>query len=257
MMAREMPGVAVVVGADRHAAARVAIKSCGAEVILLDDGFQHRALARDCDIVLWDTLRPAEAMALLPRGLMREGLGALRRAHALVFTRANLGEPTRRILGRIKRIAPHLTIFHSSLVPHALYPLPAWNAGGESPSTTEPGTNETVTIASLQGAPLAAFCGLGNPVSFWRLIDETGARTVARHAFPDHYRPTAADLDAFLREAAAAGAQRVLITAKDAENLPDSWQPSLPVCVLTAQVGFGEDAERFWAFLTRAAEPHA
>jgi len=257
MMARGLPGVAVVVGADRTAAARVAVQTCGADVVLLDDGFQHRALARDCDIVLWDTLRPAEAMALLPRGLMREGLGALRRAHALVFTRANLGEPTRRILGRIKRVAPHLTVFHSSLLPHALHPLHEWNAPGKSPRTAETDTNGATTINLLHGAPLAAFCGLGNPESFWRLIDQTGARTLARHAFPDHCRPTTADLASFLRQAADAGAGRVLITAKDAENLPGNWQPDLPVFVLTARVDFGEDAERFWAFVTQAAEGRA
>ena len=237
MMARCLPGVVVVVGARRYEAALLARRETGADVIVLDDGFQHRALARDCDVVLWDTLRSPDAMALLPRGLMREGLGALRRAHALVFTRANYGHPVRRVLGRIKRIAPQLAVFRANLEPGDLRPLledPV--PGAASPS-------------ALKGKRAAAFCGLGNPQSFWKTVESTGAELALRQAFPDHHRPDSAELAKFVRRARDASAECVLITEKDAENLPGNWRPGLPVWTLSARVTLGEESRRFERFL--------
>ena len=247
MMARGLPGVAVAVGARRREAAQLVLRECGCDAILLDDGFQHRALARDCDIVLWDTLRPAESMAMLPRGLMRESLGALRRAHALVFTRCNLGRETRKILGRIKRIAPQLTVFHSSLEPAGSIAI---GSGETEKSTGE--TSAGISLDCLKDEPVGAFCGLGNPESFWRIIESAGARLVQRHAFPDHHRPDARELELFLAAASLAGATRVLVTEKDAENLPAGWEPSLAVLALKVRVSFGEEAGRYRDFLLRA-----
>jgi tetraacyldisaccharide 4'-kinase len=174
---------------------------------------------------------------MLPRGPLRESLLALRRAQALVFTRCNLGHSTRRILGRIKRFAPQLVVFHTNLVAEALAPLRQ--------------DQEPLTIKELRGQSIGAFCGLGNPDSFRKLLEETGARLVARRAFPDHHRPFREELDVWLEQARESGARWVFLTEKDRENLPPDWSPTLPLYVLRARVDWGEDAERFRAFLMR------
>jgi tetraacyldisaccharide 4'-kinase len=238
LMAQAVPDAAVVVGADRYRAALKAIEIARPDVILLDDGFQHRALARDCDIVLWDALRPADASALLPRGLMREGLGALKRAHAIVFTRCNLGHSIRRILSRVKRIAPHLTVFRSNLEADGLI-------------DPETGKLENLPHAAdpLRGRRIAAWCGLGNPASFWRMLEILGAETLCRRAFDDHHRPSAADLAAFADEGARRGAEWVVTTEKDLQNLSERWSASLPLRVLRVRTSLGADTERFSRFL--------
>ncbi len=190
LMARRLPGVAVVVCADRYRAGQVAIEQCGANVLLLDDGFQHRALARDCDLVLWDTLRPFEAGAFLPRGLMREGIRALRRAHALILTRSNLAPEPSGLLERVQRIAPHLEIFRvglqiGSILPHRSSPESA---------------GIPIAVTGLRNHPVAAFCGLGNPHSFWRLLTISGLHLVHTQAFPDHHRPSGEELDCLAGE---------------------------------------------------------
>jgi tetraacyldisaccharide 4'-kinase len=243
LMARHLPGVVVVVGADRYEAGRVACEQCGANVLLLDDGFQHRALARNCDLVLWDTLRPFEAGAFLPRGLMREGLRALQRAHALILTRANLAPEPTDLLVQVERIAPHLEIFRAGLQIGEVLACPG--------SSAEVGT---ISAASLQDQPVAAFCGLGNPQSFWRLLTVSGLRLIYRQAFPDHYRPSVAELDLLAQTAVRQGAQHILMTEKDAENLPDGWIPDLPAWVIRPALSLGTDADRFRQFLLRFAQ---
>ncbi len=240
LMARHLPGVAVVVGADRYRAGRVAYESCGAHVILLDDGFQHRSLARDCDLVLWDTLRPFDAGAFLPRGLMREGVGALRRAHALILTRANLAPEPLDLLEQVRRVAPHLEVFRAGLQIGEILPCP--------PNT---GASASFSVSTFQDHPVAAFCGLGNPHSFWRLLTVSGLRLVYRQAFPDHYRPSVSELEHLERSAALQGAQHILMTEKDAENLPAGWVPGLPVWVVRPALSLGQDADRFHEFLLR------
>ena len=273
MMARRVPGVAVVVGSCRYEAALTARRECNADVIVLDDGFQHRALARDCDIVLWDTLRRPESLDLFPRGPMREGLRGLRRAHALVFTRCNLGRSARRILGRIKRYAPNLVVFHADLLIDALLPLEVCGAGVSSSETAPPedrsrlmaateGTQSVRTGAvenalapeCLRDRRVATFCGLGNPASFRRLLETAGAAVVADRVFPDHYRPSREELDRWFRDAQSEGAEMVLTTEKDRENLPDNWQPGLPVRIVRVRIGWGSDADRFRSFLMRYVE---
>jgi tetraacyldisaccharide 4'-kinase len=234
MMASCLEGVAVAVGARRVEAARLVLRRCGADVILLDDGFQHRALARDCDIVLWDAMRPADVARPLPLGLLREGFGGLRRASALLVTRSNLGSSQRVFLRRIKRFAPRLLIFHVGLRIDALSPLE--------------GADESV--AALRDSPVAALCGIGNPASFWRLLEVEGARLTARRAFPDHHRPSVAELEDFEREARGSGARRLLMTEKDLRNLPENWRPvDMSALVVRTRLDWGDDGGRFFAFL--------
>lgn len=244
MMATRLPGVPIVIGPNRRQGALLAERECAADAIILDDGFQHRWLARDCDIVLWDTMRKAETLRLLPRGPLREGLGALSRAHALIFTRANLGYPTRRIIGSIKRRAPHLVIFHTGLEVESLEALIP-----DCETSPQDLSSHMLSPSSLADLPVAAFCGIGNPDSFWQPIRASGANLVHAHAFADHYRPSAQELDAFEDKSRHQGAQVILLTGKDRQNLPREWHPTLPAYILHTRISWGEDEERFRQFV--------
>lgn len=234
LLARSLPGVAVVVSPRRYDGALFARRECGAEIILLDDAFQHRALHRDLDIVLWDAMQPMESAAFLPRGFLREDFKALARARALIFTRSNLAAPPRpEMLERIRAINPDLRIFHAKIELREFAPVAAGADG-----TFAPGAN----ALSLPPADAAgAFCGIGNPESFFRLLESAGVRLVFRHAFPDHHAPSGAELNRVTQTARAAGAAHLIITNKDVPNLPAGWISPLPLWTARAETTFPAD----------------
>ena len=170
------------------------------DIFLLDDGFQHARLARQHDIVLVDALDPLGG-GVFPLGRSREPAASLRRATAIVVTRI---APRQRITGLdrlLRYYNPSSPIFRSSVIPRG------W-IGVESGSAEEPGFLR-----------VAAFCGLGHPESFWRTLEELKLEVVFRWAFGDHHSYRPAELERFAGQAAAAGAEALVTTEKDALNL--------------------------------------
>src|SRR5690606_8368440 len=145
------PGVPHLQNRDRVAAARAAIEQQRPGAIILDDGFQHRRLHRDFDIVLIDALNPWGHGRLLPRGLLREPLSSLRRADAVIITRADLIDPAAlsRLHEQIARLAT------APVAEAACRPRHLLSMGGQSSDRS-----------SLQGQRLLGFCGIGNPAGF-------------------------------------------------------------------------------------------
>ena len=172
------------------------------DVFLLDDGFQHRKLARQLDIVLIDALDPFPGGAPFPLGSLREPVGALGRADAFVITRA---QPNRRYEGvrsRLREVNPKAPVFTASV--EALY----W-------------VNERTRerVSHLDGR-VGAFCGLGNPASFWQTLTGLGVDRAFERVFSDHHRYSARELRRLATEAQALGIQALVTTEKDAINLP-------------------------------------
>jgi tetraacyldisaccharide 4'-kinase len=226
MLAKRLPSICVVVSPRRYEGALLAQRECKADVILLDDGFQHRALHRDLDLVLWDSTQPMESAAFLPRGFLREDVTALSRAHALIFTRSNLAPPpSDAALERIRSIAPQLEIFHAGLQLTEFIPIR--NAGSAPSPIPPPG-------------PCGAFCGIGNPGSFFQLLEQEGISLVFRHILPDHHAPTEAELDEIVGAAVKSGARFLLVTEKDTQNLPSDFNPTLPLWMARAEMKFKE-----------------
>lgn len=200
-LASAAPGVPVIVNPDRVAGAREAIANHGAQVLVMDDGFQHRRLARDLDIVAIDATEPFGYGRMLPAGLLREPLGSLKRAHAVVITRSDQvsGQTCRQIEGRVRQVNPNLTIVRAV---HA--PVAARCADG-----TE------ISLDPLKGKKVYAFCGLGNPEAFFRTVEGCHCDLVGSRAFNDHHAYTAECLASIRNEAQANGAELVLTTQKD------------------------------------------
>jgi tetraacyldisaccharide 4'-kinase len=232
MLARMAPDVPVVVDPDRLRGARTARREHAADALILDDGFQHRRIARDLDVVLVDALHPFGAGHLLPRGLLREPLAALRRADVLLVTRADLVEPQRldEIKERLRELSPDAPLACCRTVPTGLRPL---GGGAELP------------CEELGEGRWAAFCGIGNPDGFRRSLQRAGCRLAALTVFSDHERYSAPQVRGLLEAAGRDGCDRVVTTEKDAVKvaalLPDDVGP--PVYSLQAELDFTEGSK--------------
>jgi len=210
MLARQIPGARFVTGPDRVTSAAVAAKN-GADVILLDDGFQHRRLARDLDIVVVDATRPFGYDALLPRGLLREPLCALARAQIVFISRCNLvPEPRLLEIEEQLRRSGAKRITRGRLAAGWLRLL----AGDQRQETTW-----------LDGQRIVAACGIGNPQAFKAGLTLLGAEVCELRAFPDHYEYQAADLQELQT---LAKQQPVIVTAKDEGKLASLADGSVP-----------------------------
>jgi tetraacyldisaccharide 4'-kinase len=199
LIARKL-GVPVIVGEDRYAAGRLAEDKFGAQLHLLDDGFQHRRLARDFDIVLI-TERDLHD-ALLPVGRLREPLSSLSRASAIVLMDSATPEqiPLRdgQYVWRVSR----------SIVP---------------PETSE---------------PCLAFCGIARPQNFFAELRKAGIRLAGTHEFRDHHPYAASDIELLLKLQQASGATAFVTTEKDAVNLGDYMSRLQPIHVVPVPTQF-------------------
>ncbi len=215
-MAQRLPGVPIVVDADRARGGREAQRQ-GADLVVLDDGFQHLALARDLDLVLLDAADPWAGGRLPPLGRLREPLAALARADAVLITKLPVDwrPAAAAIERRLAAIAPRLPVLASRLRAERLRaPGGEWRA-----------------VDELAGRRVFAFAGLGRPEGFAATLAELGVELVGTRWFADHHRYSERELAAVLEAAAALGAAPVT-TAKDAVKLP----PTAPVWVLETAV---------------------
>lgn len=201
-----LPGVPHVQNPDRVAASLAAIDQFGCDVIVLDDGFQHRRLARDLDVVLLDASAPFGYEHVFPRGMLREPIDGLERAGVVCLTRADLLEETQRagIRKRVAELAPRAAWCEAAHVASGLI-----NAAGQRES-----------VESLAGRRIAAFCGIGNPAAFRRTLESAGGEIAWWREFPDHHAFSAEDREEIASGARAAGADLVVATRKDLVKLP-------------------------------------
>lgn len=197
------------IGADRFLTGRLLEKKYRPDVFLLDDGFQHTRLRRDLDLVLIDALSPFGGGAVFPLGNLREPFSALARAGAFIIMRAAPEREYAGIVRRLKSINPHAPIFRARL---------------EHRYWVEYRTRQP--HHSLH-PPAAAFCGLGNPASFWGTLRSLNLQPVYHWAFGDHHHYTCAQVERLAAQAKMHGSNLLLTTEKDAMNLPDSAAATL------------------------------
>jgi tetraacyldisaccharide 4'-kinase len=199
------PGTRVITGGDRVDAVRRARVS-GADVVVLDDAFQHRRARRDADIVLVSADGWTASRRLLPAGPWREPLSSLRRASLIMVTRkAAPSTVVDQILAAAGVVAPDVARASVRLAPAALVDAHA--------GVTRP-------LSSLADAQVLGAAGVADPDAFRRQLEALGAR-VRFHAYPDHYAFTTADAERLAR--AGARAQVVVCTLKDAVKLAPVW----------------------------------
>ena len=210
---------------DRVAAAQRVIEAHRPDVLILDDGFQHRRLARDLDVVLIDALNPWGYGRLLPRGLLREPKSALRRADMVVVTRADrCGDAD------LSRLRSEINAETSVPVAEVVFP----------PERLRSVDGRVADLATLTGKRLLAFCGIGNPVGFRATLSACGyaEEDVSIEAFPDHHHYTSEDLRRLRVLADSRGAEALVTTQKDLVKLDPSWIERRPLWAVVIGAAF-------------------
>ena len=221
LLATNLLGIAALISnANRIEAAAGAIKHLGTDCFVLDDGFQHLRLERDLNIVAIDATNPWGGGHLLPFGRLREPLSGLSRADCVVITRADQANDVAALRDEILRHTGNVPLFNSR--------MRIKNAAEAIPS------------------PVAAFCAVGNPRSFFNQVPH---EVVLERAFPDHHRYSQADVDSLIEAARQAGAQSLITTAKDAVKLK-SFTFSLPLFVIEIEPEIENEAELTRLILT-------
>lgn len=208
---------------------------CAIDVFLLDDGFQHLGLARDLDIVLIDASREMAQEKLLPAGDLREPFSAMMRADVLIFTRIEHAPGARAAIQKMGKI-PVLGA-ETRLVGFRLL-------GGDT----------TIFPAETLGpGPFFAFCGIGNPESFFRDLETWGVPVAGTRTFSDHFRYGGREMALLERAAAQANAKALVTTEKDAQNLAGLKTPAIPVYVAVIDLALSSEADLL-AIVERAIE---
>ncbi|HEX8201339.1 MAG TPA: tetraacyldisaccharide 4'-kinase [Isosphaeraceae bacterium] len=218
VLEENLPDVPHLQDPDRVRSARIAVAELETELIVLDDGFQHRRLGRDLDLVLLDALDPFGLGRMFPRGLLREPVASLRRAGVVVLSRADLvDEATRRaIRTEAERRAGPL----------------AWAEARHAPRDLIDADGRSSPLDRLPDRPVAAFCGIGNPAGFRRTLEGMGIAVVGFRTFPDHHAYSRRDVEELAGWVRDRGAGLALTTQKDLVKLRTATLGSVPLCAL-------------------------
>jgi len=221
LLARRLPGIPVVVGSNRHDAARVAIERFGATAIVLDDAFQHRTLRKDLEIVMARARRPWGNGRLLPAGPLREPLASLARADLIVATGAPGLAAAREVVDAVEEHAPRVPVLTATLVPSE-----CWEAG----------RMRSVRLAELGGKRLAAFAGIAVPAAFAETLRSTGGVVEELVEFADHHWYSTDDVTRLDARAGELGVEALITTEKDWVRLRRLRLPRRPLYVLSIRL---------------------
>ncbi|HEY3789263.1 MAG TPA: tetraacyldisaccharide 4'-kinase, partial [Urbifossiella sp.] len=228
VLEENLPDVPHLQGADRVSLANAAVEELEAELLVLDDGFQHRRLHRDLDIVLIDATCPPQRDRVFPRGTLREPTSSLKRASAILLTRCDQVEAA-----EVKAIR-------------------AW-LGSRFPNVPVAMTEHSPARSVSEGLrTTAAFCGIGNPAAFRRTLEDLGANIVAFRTFPDHHAYTREDVDELRNWASQLSPDaEIATTQKDWVKLRLDDLAGRPLRTVRIEMTFREGREAFDDLLRR------
>jgi tetraacyldisaccharide 4'-kinase len=240
LLAEKLKGQAAVISdADRVAAAAWALKNFQSDVFVLDDGFQHLRVARNLNILTIDATNPWGNGKLLPAGILRESPAELKRADCIVITRADDPNSTENLRHEIAGQGNQGPVFCSRMKLSGLREV-------------QPGPSST-DADEIKASGVAAFCGLGNPESFFSLLRRSGYQLAYKEVFRDHYRYDQSDVVRVEHEARRHGAQFLLTTAKDGVKLR-SFAFTLPCYVADIAIEIDEE-QTFRGLIEKAVRP--
>ncbi len=225
LMAKACQGIPVLIGKDRFVNGRIALQRFGVKGLLLDDGFQHLPLYRDINILLIDSRIGFGDHTLLPRGILREPLSHLRRAHLFLLTKVEDLETCQPLERKIHEIHPSSPVFHSHYEPVSL-------VGPQE---------EQEELYSLKGKKILALSGIANSNYFSSMLRKCGMKIVKEATFPDHHLYTTKDLSSI--EEKSKRVDCIVTTAKDMVKLKKLNIDHLPIRALRIEVKIWEEKE--------------
>lgn len=227
LIADSCPGCVVIVDRDRIRGAQYAISEYKAGIILLDDGFQHRRLKRNLDIVLLNASNPLGNRLVLPAGFLREPVSSLKRADVIVLSKARGNAED--LASRAEKMEQLLNkpVIVTELTADYLKRI---------------GKNEIISVDQTGPQKVMAFAGIASPRDFFATLENNGANIVKKIALPDHCRYTKFQMDYIARSFVQSKAELMITTAKDAVKLPSILR-FLPVYQLESHINvvYGEE----------------
>jgi tetraacyldisaccharide 4'-kinase len=242
MLAKCCPKAEIVISADRTAGARKAIAERNAKLLIMDDGFQHRRLVRDVDIVAVDATEPFGYGRLLPAGLLREPIGSLKRADAVVITRINQTQPQKmeEIKKKISDINPKV-VFASAI---------------HKPIYAGLIKDKQLSLDKLAEKRLYAFCGIGNPEAFFQTLSELALNIVGKRVYNDHHRYAESDIVEICHDAKLKQAEMIITTQKDwiKTVLLCGEKVDIPVAWLAVELEFVEGRQEIITLIESAVK---
>ncbi len=252
MLAKHLPEVPVLIGAERAKTGRYAMEHLGAEVAILDDGFQHWQLMRDLDILLVDAVNVFGNGYILPRGTLREPISHISRADICLMTKVDQAAAGScdYIRETVHRYNPEARIVESIHQPRCFIPLTEWYVNIAS---------QGIDIAKMRGKRIMAVSAIGNPASFEQTLSDLGAVIIESLRYPDHHDYAMSEMTDIFQQAENAGAEAIVITEKDAVKIPadvarEKW--SIPIYVICVEVTFQKGVEGLRDMLQQRLAEH-
>jgi len=233
LLEKNHPSVNVISGSDRYHNALKFLENNPADIFVLDDGFQHWRLARDCDIVTINCFNSWAGNALIPRGALREPLKALGRAHMVVLTHCDLVSSDRlsAIKGVIERYVPKKDIFEARYVPHYFFRL-------RTPDVEIP-------VDEFQNKNAILFAGIGTPGTFRKTIEQLGIKVNEYLVYSDHHAYTQNDCLSIQNVYATHKADIIVTTEKDFMRSSKSVLAELDPYVLKIKMEITKNHDAF------------
>jgi tetraacyldisaccharide 4'-kinase len=228
MLAEQLHNCIVIVDPHRVRGGAFAVERYGADVIILDDAFQHRRIFRNLDILLLDCAAPFGNGRLIPAGHLREPAGNAARADVILLTRCETS-PGETTVSAIRAVNPRAPLITSRHIPIHVRTLP---------------DGPRIPIQRIANKKTAIFCGIARPHDFASTLEKTGATIVWKRFFPDHHYFSRQEMESVAAEAVRAGAETVITTEKDAVRIPPGVSWPLPVYALVIELNTGRDGDK-------------
>jgi tetraacyldisaccharide 4'-kinase len=223
LMTRKLTDVPVVVDGNRVRGGKFILKNFNPDLILLDDGFQHRELHRDYDIVLINSNVPSSARHLLPAGRLRESWNQIRRADMIIISKSNLQTPSSDLMTKLE--LADKPICRSEI--HCSEKL--YGTG-----------NRSLEISSVKGKTALLISAVGDPAGFEKTVVHLGISIIGHAAFRDHYDYTAKDLNRVINRFKESGSKMILTTEKDFIKIESFIDNGLPLFAVPIEVKFSD-----------------
>lgn len=250
LMAKSLPDIPVVVGKDRAITGRYAVTKLHADIIIMDDGYQHWKLQRDLDVVLVDTLNKFGNGELIPRGTLREPLENLDRGDLFLFTKTDQSSALSRMklrdqIKRYNNVAPVVESIHH---PKNFVEIADWYKGR--------GDNE-LTLEQLQGQNVMVFSAIGNPSSFEQTLSSIGINILEAVRYPDHHDYGMMELQYLQDRAKKLEAVAIVATAKDAVKIPTEFiysDRAIPLYILNMDIQITDGLDKYIEAINKAVK---
>ncbi|HVP36953.1 MAG TPA: tetraacyldisaccharide 4'-kinase [Terriglobales bacterium] len=234
LLSNHLSETPIIIDKDRFHSGKIAQDKYKADLLLLDDGFQHWRLKRDLDIVMIESSIDLEKEKLLPAGRLREPLSSLKRSNVFVLTRVDQSIHIDNLIRLLQVCNPHAPILESIL---QVTSFENWIDKSE------------INPGQLKGQKGLGFCGIGNPHSFEKTLRSLGLEILNAFFFLDHYIYTRKDLLSLQEEAKKSGAEYLITTEKDSVRLPNTGELTIPLLVVKVELKIISGEEKLWKFL--------